>query len=244
MKVVVLGGTGRFGRALLPQLGAQGLQGVGVGRADGVDLQGRTSLARALDEVLDGCDVVVHAATDPRHARAIDVEGTGKVLAACARHEIRHLVYLSIVGVDRTPFGYYRAKLAAENLVSASGVPSTIVRSTQWFPFVDRIAGGLARFGVAPRDWTVAPCDVSEVATLVVRRVMAPPLNATVEFGGPERVALTRAARDVGGHPVLHLGVPGRLSRAVRGGSLLPAASDALVGTRSWTDWAATRPLG
>ena len=239
----MLGGSGRFGRALLPQLAAQGLQGVAAGRADGVDLRGRTSLARALDEVLDGADVLVHAATDPRHAGEVDVEGTGKLLAVCARRELRHLVYLSIVGVDRTPFPYYRHKLAAEELVRASGVPYTIVRSTQWFPFVDRIAGHLARVGVAPRGWTVAPCDVAEVATLVVRRVMTPSRNVTVEIGGPETVALTRAARDVGGHRVLHLGVPGRLSRAIRDGSLLPATPDAVVGARPWSDWV-TEPRG
>lgn len=232
----MLGGSGRFGRALLPQLAAQHLGGVAVGRADGVDLAGNTSLARALDEVLDGADVLVHAATDPRHARAIDVDGTAKVLAAAARAELRHIVFLSIVGVDRTPFGYYRAKHRAEQLIAASGVPYTIVRSTQWFPFVAEIAGQLARFGVAPRGWTVAPCDVDEVAMLVTRRVMKPAQNAIVEIAGPQELTLTRAAQDVGGHKVLHLGVPGSLSRAIRGGSLLPQGAEE-TGRRTWADW-------
>ena len=238
MKVVVLGGSGRFGRTLLPQLAAQGLQGVPVGRADGVDLTGQTSLARALDEVLADADVLVHAATDPRHARQIDVDGTGKVLAAAARHDLRHVVYLSIVGVDRTPFGYYRAKHEAEQLVAAAGVPFTIVRSTQWFPFIAQIAGQLARFGVGPRGWTVAPCDVDEAAMLVTRRVMTTPRNATVQIAGPQELTLTRAARDVGGHKVLHVGVPGSLSRAIRGGSLLPQGAEE-TGRRTWADWLA-----
>ncbi len=237
----MLGGSGRFGRALLPQLAAQHLQGVAVGRADGLDLRGRTSLDRALDEVLDGTEVLVHAATDPRHAQEIDVEGTRKLVAAAARRRLHHLVYLSIVGVDRTPFGYYRAKRAAERLVEDSGVPYTIVRSTQWFPFVAQVAGVLARAGAAPRGWTVAPCDVDEVAMLVTRRVMKPPLLGTVEIAGPEELTLTRAAYDVGGHRVLHLGVPGRLSAAVRGGSLLPVAA-AEMGARTWGSWLATRP--
>ncbi|MHA3701451.1 SDR family oxidoreductase [Jatrophihabitans sp. YIM 134969] len=240
MKVVVLGGSGRFGRALVPQLAAQGLHGVAVGRADGVDLRGTTSLAYALDEVLEGADVLVHAATDPRHAQDVDVAGTAKVLEACSRRSLRHVVYLSIVGVDRTPFSYYRAKHAAEQVVRGSGVPATIVRSTQWFPFVGQVAGQLARFGVAPRGWIVAPCDVDEVATLVVRRVMQPPQGATIEMGGPQTVTLARAARDLGGHRVLHLGVPGRLSAAVRDGSLLPADSSALTAARGWDDWVRT----
>jgi uncharacterized protein YbjT (DUF2867 family) len=240
VEVVVLGGSGRLGRALLPQLAAQGLTGLGVGRADGLDLRGRTSLRRAADEVLPGADVLVHCATDLRHPADVDVDGTAKLVAECARHSLRHLVFVSVVGTERTPWRYLRAKAAAEQVVRASGVPFTIVRATPWFESVAATAERLSRFGVAPRGWTVAPCDVSEVAMLIVRRAMAPARNAVVEFGGPQTVTLARAAREVGGHRVLHLGVPGALSAAVRSGALLPGPG-ALVGSRSWTDWLATR---
>lgn len=239
MKVVVTGGSGRFGRALLPALAAQGLQGVPVGRADGVDLRGRTSLAHALGEVLPGADVLVHAATDPRHARAVDLEGTGKLLAAAVEHGVRHVIYLSIVGVDRVPFGYYRAKLDAETAVRSCGLGWTIVRSTQWFPFLASTLGTVARFGVGPRDWRFAPVDVDECAALVTRRVLAPPLDRIVEFGGPQEVLATRVAKDVSGHAVLHLGIPGRASKAVRDGALLPHPGGE-TGVRSWSDWLST----
>ena len=118
----------------------------------------------------------MHAASDPRgDPWQVDVAGTRRLVEAVDRDRLQHLVYVSIVGVDRIPYGYYRAKFAAEQVLLASGLPVTLLRVTQFHDFVDFLLDTARRGPVlpVPMGWRAQPVDVGEVAehvTQVVRR--------------------------------------------------------------------------
>src|SRR3954462_15234789 len=140
MDVLVTGSTGRLGRRLMAPLQEAGhsvrqmsRRGTGPG-----GIRGDLATGRDLATALAGAEAVVHTATDPRgDPWQVDVAGTRRLVEAVDRSRLRHLVYVSIVGVDRIPYNYYRAKFAAEQVLLASGLPVTLLRVTQFHDFVD-----------------------------------------------------------------------------------------------------------
>ena len=231
MDLLVTGGTGRLGRRLLEPLQAAGhsvrqmsRRGTGPGGVRGDLATGRDLAAAAA-----GAQVVVHAASDARgNPWEVDVAGTRRLVEAVDRDRLQHLVYVSIVGVDRIPYGYYRAKYSAEQVLLASGLPVTLLRVTQFHDFVDLLLDTARRGPVlpVPMGWRVQPVDVGEVAVHIAELCAAPPTGGVVEFGGPEELSaadLARAwagARAPGTH-VVATPVPGRLSTAFRDGAAL-----------------------
>ncbi|MCW2705711.1 MAG: NAD-dependent epimerase/dehydratase [Blastococcus sp.] len=242
--VLVTGGTGRLGQRLLGPLQAAGhsvrqlsRRGTGPGgvRAD-------LATGRDLASALAGAELVVHAASDPRgDPWQVDVAGTRRLVEAVDRGRLQHLVYVSIVGVDKIPYGYYRAKFAAEQVLLASGLPVTLLRATQFHDFVDFLLDSARRGPVlpVPMGWRLQPVDVGEVAEYVTEVCAAPPAGGVVEFGGPEELSaadLARAwasTRAPGAH-VVATPVPGKLSTAVRDGAALP--SGGARGRRTYTE--------
>jgi uncharacterized protein YbjT (DUF2867 family) len=231
--VLVTGATGRLGKLLPDPLRAAGhtvrqlsRRGAGPGGVRG-DLATGVGLAAAAGQA----EVIVHAASDPQgDPWAVDVAGTRRQVEAVDRGRLRHLVYVSIVGVDRIPYGYYRAKFAAEQVLAASGLPVTLLRATQFHGFVDELLGMAHRGPVlpVPRDWRVAPVDAGEVAAQIVTLAGAAPSRGVVEFGGPEdrsvaELAHEWARRHAPETRVLALPVPGKLSAAFRDGAAVPS---------------------
>ncbi|RFU19625.1 SDR family oxidoreductase [Geodermatophilus marinus] len=231
MDVLVTGGTGRLGRRVAELLEARGdrvrrmsRRGAGPGGVRG-DLTGD----RDLPQALAGAEVVVHAASDPRDAWQADVAGTRRLLQAADRERLRHLVYVSIVGVDRVPYGYYRAKFATEQVLLASGLPVTLLRITQFHDFVDQLLETARRGPVlpVPMGWRAQPVDVGEAAAHTAEVAAAGPAGDVVEYAGPEVLTAAEmarawaAAREPGVH-VVATPVPGRLSTAFRDGGALP----------------------
>jgi uncharacterized protein YbjT (DUF2867 family) len=232
--VFVTGGTGRLGQRLIGPLQAAGhsvkqmsRRGTGPG-----GVRGDLATGRDLPTALAGAEVVVHAASDPRgDPWQVDVAGTRRLVEAVDRDRLQHLVYVSIVGVDKIPYGYYRAKFAAEQVLLASGLPVTLLRATQFHDFVDVLLDSARRGPVlpVPMGWRVQPVDVGEVADYVTEVCAAPPAGGVVEFGGPEDLSaadLARAwasARAPGAH-VVATPVPGKLSAAFRDGAALPSS--------------------
>ena len=228
------GGTGRLGQRLPEPLQAAGhsvrqmsRRGTGPG-----GVRGDLATGRDLTAALAGAEAVVHAASDPRgDPWEVDVAGTRRLVQAVDRERLRHLVYVSIVGVDRIPYGYYRAKYAAEQVLLASGLPVTLLRVTQFHDFVDFLLDTARRGPVlpVPMGWRVQPVDVGEVAGYVAEVCGAAPAGGVVEFGGPEELSaadLARAwvaARAPGTH-VVATPVPGKLSTAFRDGAAVPTA--------------------
>ena len=172
----------------------------------------------------------MHAASDPRgDPWQVDVAGTRRLVEAVDRERLRHLVYVSIVGVDRIPYGYYRAKFAAEQVLLASGLPVTLLRVTQFHDFIDFLLDSARRGPVlpVPMGWRVQPVDVGDVAAHVVDVVTAPPSGGVVEFGGPEELSAADLARSwaavrAPGTHVVATPVPGKLGAAFRDGAAVP----------------------
>lgn len=250
MTVLLAGATGTLGSALLAQpaasayrIRAAARRVPSTGRGD-VEWQ-RIDIAtgEGVEAAVAGVDVVIHAASAPRGDTArTDVGGTGRLLAAAARAGVRHLLYISIVGVDRIPHAYYRHKVAAEKVVQGGAVPWTILRGTQFHDLMDSWFHGLARFplAVAPRGWLVQPIHVADFAGEVWRSVAEGPTGRVPDAAGPEVLtwqAMLEAWWRARGRPrrVFPLPVPGRLSSALRAGAAT-APRDA-VGTLTWAQW-------
>src|SRR5699024_5339099 len=192
---------------------------------------------------LQGVDTVVHAASSPMgDTQAVDVSGTRRVTVAAAEAGVSHLVYVSIVGVDAIPYGYYRAKFAAEQVVATGRMPWTVQRVTQFHPFAGYL-GGKATAGpvtLAPADTPMQPISLADAAECLVDDVHAGPVGYASDVGGPhvENAAdLARQWRNVNkpGGRVVTLPVPGALGRSLRGGAATcPAGATRGAGFGDW----------
>ena len=157
---------------------------------------------------------------------------------------MRHLVYISIVGIDRVPWGYFRHKLAAERLVRDGDLPWSILRVTQFHQFADRALRAMSRLPALVGDAGILaqPVDPRDVADRIAGRIAAGPSMTIDEFGGPEVLHLDDAvAQWLNAHskrrPVWHLRIPGQLGRAFRAGYLTTTARPA--GQVTWRDYLA-----
>jgi uncharacterized protein YbjT (DUF2867 family) len=234
MDVLVTGGTGPLGQQVTARLQEGGhrvrqmsRRGTGPG-----GVRGDLATGRDLPMALAGAEVVVHAATGirAREQWEVDVAGTRRLVQAVDRDRLRHLVYVSIVGVDRIPWGYYHAKYAAEQVLLASGLPVTLLRLTQFHDFVDQMLATARRGPLlpVPMGWRLQPVDLADAAAHTAEVATGPAAGGVAEFGGPEEltaaeVARTWAAAREPGARVVATPVPGRLSAAVRDGAALPS---------------------
>lgn len=191
--ILVTGGTGTLGRAVVAELTAAGLPVRVLSRRPGPDrVVSDLVTGTALSGALSGVDTIVHLATTLRGRR--DVTATRNLVAAATG--VRHLVFVSIVGVDRIPLGYYRGKVAAERLVST--VPHTILRATQFHDLIATILAGAATLPLLmPLPALRAqPVDVRDVATRLAELVQGPPRGRVPDFGGPETHSFTELATE------------------------------------------------
>ncbi|NLD69763.1 MAG: SDR family oxidoreductase [Limnobacter sp.] len=193
MKIVVIGGSGLIGSRLVAMLRARGHEVIAASPASGVD----TLTGEGLDEVLRGAQVVVDVANSPSFEDKAVLEffrTSGRnLLAAEAAAGVKHHLALSVVGTDRlADSGYFRGKIAQELLIRESGIPYTIVQSTQFFEFL----GGIAQSATEGRTVRLSPAFVQPIAANDVAAAMADcavaePANGVIEIAGPERVRLT-----------------------------------------------------
>ena len=189
MKILIIGGTGLIGSKTVPILRQAGHEVVAASPKSGVN----TITGEGVKEAVSGAQVVIDLANSPSFEDKAVLEffqTSGRnLLAAEAAAGVRHHVALSIVGTDRTPEnGYFRAKVAQEKLIESSGVPYTIIRSTQFMEFVGGIAdaattGNIVR--VSPGAFQ--PIVSDDVAAFVADVALAPPKNGIVEIAGPEK---------------------------------------------------------
>ncbi|MEU9984754.1 NAD(P)H-binding protein [Streptomyces sp. NPDC050856] len=226
--ILVTGGTGTLGRHVTELLRADGHEVRVLSRRSrpyAVDLVEGTGLGAALA----GVDTVVHCASAPRG----DDRAARNLVEQARRAGVGHLVYISIVGVDRVPLGYYRTKLAVERLIEESGLGWTVLRATQ---FHELVLAVLRRSARLPVVLVPAVCDqpveVREVAARLAELAAGPPAGRVADLGGP-RVRtfqeLARAYLRATGKRRPVVGVPlfGSVYRALRaGGHLTPRHAD------------------
>ena len=192
MKIVVIGGTGLIGSKLVQKLRADGHDPLAASPATGVDI----ITGKGLSEALAGAQVVVDVSNAPSwgDAEVMDFFRTSahNILSAETAAGIGHHVALSVVGTDLLQgSGYFRAKLAQEETIKAAVIPSTILRATQFFEFIGRIADSSTHDGtVALPPLLFQPEAADDVATALADIAAGAPVNGTVELAGPERFRL------------------------------------------------------
>ena len=197
MKIVVIGGSGLIGSKLVTKLREQGHEAIAASPKSGVN----TLTGEGLAEALKGASVVVDVTNSPSWEDAAVLKffetSTRNQLTYEAAAGVGHHVALSVVGTERLlASGFFRAKMAQENLIKASSIPYTIIRATQFFEFVKGIAdfsteGNKVRLPTA----LIQPMAADDVASAVGRIATGAPVNDIVEIGGPERFRLDELVR-------------------------------------------------
>ena len=197
MKIVVVGGTGLIGSKLVKKLRERGHEAVAAAPDTGVNSITGEGLAAALK----GASVVVDVTNSPSWEDTAVMKffetSTHNLLAGEATARVGHHVALSVIGTEKlVESGFFRAKLAQENLIKASSIPYTIVRATQFFEFVKKIADYSAQGNqVRLPSALIQPMAAEDVAGALARIAVNSPVNGTVEIGGPDQFCLDALAR-------------------------------------------------
>ena len=197
MKIVVIGGSGLIGSKLVNKLREHGHEAIAASPSSGVN----SLTGEGLAEALKGASVVVDVTNSPSWEDAAVLKffetSTRNLLAYEAAAGVGHHVALSVVGTERLlASGFFRAKMAQENLIKASSIPYSIVRATQFFEFVKGIAdfstdGNKVRLPAV----LIQPMAADDVASAVGTVAVGQPVNGTVEVGGPEKFRLDELVR-------------------------------------------------
>lgn len=241
MRISVLGGKGVLGTQLTPLLAQAGheLRLSTRNPTDQGDVKADFLTGEGLTEAVKGADVVVHLVSDARKPARTDLAGTERLLAELDNH---HLVYISIVGVDRHPLPYYRIKHQVEQLIETWGGSHSILRATQFHDFVAYFLGAACKPPVAliPKRFVFQPISTGEVARHLAEIVERGARGRAPDVAGPEvhraeylaRTLMTAIGRE---RPILNLPVPGKAARAFREGAHTnPGRS---VGVQTWEEY-------
>jgi uncharacterized protein YbjT (DUF2867 family) len=243
MKIVVIGGTGLIGSKLVAKLDEQRHDAVAASPGTGVD----AVTGEGLSEVLTGASVVVDVSNAPNWDDDAVMHffqtSSRNLLAAEAAASVGHHVALSVVGTDRlTESGYFRAKLAQEELIQGSSIPYTIVHATQFFEFINGIADAATDANtVRLPPALIQPMAADDVASALARVAVGPPLNRIVEIAGPDQFRLDELIRGVlaaGNDPREVITDPHSRYYGIAPSerTLLPG-DDARLGTTHFADW-------
>lgn len=247
--VLVTGGTGTLGRLVTPLLQNAGHPVRVFSRssrqsADGIEYAtGDLFKGEGIEPAVDGVATILHLAGGPKG----DEVATGNLVRAAARAGVQHLVYISVIGVDRVPLAWFGSKLAAERAVADSSVPWTTLRAAQFHDLVFAMVQKLAKSPVipAPSGLRLQPVDTSEVAARLVELTLARPAGRVPDLAGPEVYPLPDLIRGYlqargKSRLLMPVRIPGKVGRAYRAGDNL-ALSGAMVGKRTWEDFLAER---
>ena len=244
--VLITGATGTLGHRVVPEATAAGHQVRAMSRRSHVGYtgvhwsQGDLLTGAGVDAAVDGIDVIVHCATQGTGDK--DVASMKNLVAAARRAGVGHIVYVSIVGIDRIPLPYYKSKLRAERVLEDSGVGHTVLRATQFHDLIKTIFS-IQRFSPVLstlRGVRFQPINTRDVAARLVELIHAEPAGRVADIGGPAvhthadlgRIYL--AARG-GRRPVVQVPLPGRIVAGYRSGANL--VPDNPVGTVGFAEY-------
>jgi uncharacterized protein YbjT (DUF2867 family) len=255
--ILVTGGTGTLGRQVVARLHDAGHDVRVLSRhhhpsADGIDYLAADLLeGEGIEAAVDGAEVIVHCAG----ATKGDEEAARNLVRAAARAGTRHLVYISVIGVDRIPlvsgldramFGYFGSKLGAERAVAESGLPWTTLRASQFHDLLLVVARQMAKLPVVPvpAGFRFQPVDSGEVAGRLVELALGTPAGLVGDMAGPRVYTMADLLREYlrargTRRVILPVRLPGKAARALRDGANL--APDRAVGRRTWEDFLAER---
>ncbi len=258
-QVLVTGGTGDLGRELVPRLVSRGYDVIVLSRRAnppvpaGVRVvQGDLTTGEGLEDALAGAEVIVHCATGAREAivrglgyrrsKKTDIEPTERLASSAKSKGSPHIVYISIVGVDKIPLGYYRAKLETEQAIERSGLPYSILRTTQWHTFADEVCRRLSASPVLmlPKGFKSQLLDGGEVAERMAAIVDQGPSQHVPDMGGPEVLDMRHVSKswlEAKGkrRAVLSLPIPGKaVAGFAAGHNLTPGHADGRI---TWDQW-------
>ncbi|WP_239934802.1 SDR family oxidoreductase [Streptomyces sp. CBG31] len=247
--VLVTGGTGTLGSHVVPLLRAHGLTLRLLSRTPRTDTEGITHVqgdlvtGEGVAEAVRGMRTVVHLAGGPKG----DDTAARNLAAAAAEAGVTHLVYISVIGVDTMPLAWFRTLRRAEEAVTTSGVPYSVLRAAQFHDLVLKMAAGMTRLPVvpAPGGLRFEPVDAREVAARLVELTLGAPAGLVPDLAGPcvyDLAELVRGYLAASGRcrPLLPLRMPGKAGRAYRAGENL-ALDGAGRGRRSWEEFLAER---
>ncbi len=255
MNVLVTGGTGTLGRHVVTRLRQSGhrariLSRNPRGHVDAV--QGDLTSGEGIERAVKGMDAIVHAATTARQnlSGRGDVKATRVLLEHAKKAEIKHFLYVSIVGIDDVDYAYYKTKKKAEEAVRAAGVPWSILRATQFHELIELFVRSFSRIpGVTavPFAWQFQPVEAMEVGNRVAEAILQPPAGRLADFGGPEiRDLKTMAASWLmvrrSRRRLVNLPIPTRFSRQFAEGRL--TAPDHRDGKITFNEYLADRYPG
>ncbi|GAA1751952.1 SDR family oxidoreductase [Agromyces humatus] len=249
MRIAVAGGTGTVGKYVTKAARERGHEVVLLTRSSGVDLVS----GAGLDEALGGVEVVIDTSNlnslSTRRATEFFTTVTRNLLAAEEAAGVRHHVALSIVGIDRAPYGYYAAKLAHERAVEAGAVPWTILRAMQFHEFAVQMLDGLTVAGLhlAPKVRS-QPVAAREVGQRLVELAEGAPAGHAPDLAGPRQERLDdmirRFAEATGVKgPVISISLPNKQFAAMQRGETLPGP-DAMLARQTFDEWVAEQASG
>ena len=247
--ILLTGGTGTLGRLVTPLLRDAGCKVRVLSRhshesGDGIEyVTGDLLKGEGIEPAVDGAEIILHLAGGSKG----DDEATRNLVRAASRAGVRHLVYISVIGADRVPLGYFRSKLGAERAVADSGLPWTTLRAAQFHDLVLTLAQKMAKLPVIPIPGGLRfqPVDAREVAARLVELTLDKPAGLVPDLAGPkvyEMADLIRGYLRARGKRRLMMPVrmPGKAGRAYRAGENL-SLEGAAVGKRTWEDFLAER---
>ncbi|TMG05519.1 MAG: NAD-dependent epimerase/dehydratase family protein [Chloroflexi bacterium] len=251
--VLITGGTGDLGSKLVERFAAgENTARVLSRRARPAEattewVQGDMETGAGLGEAVKGADIVVHAATGGGTRAKADVPGTRNLLAACKAAGTPHFFYISIVGIEKVPLGYYKAKVECERLIEESGVPWSNLRATQFHQLMDgflRLFSRVPLVLLIPKSFKFQPIETGEVADRMVEDVAKGPAGRLPDLGGPEVLTfgeIAKAWQQARGQrrPIINVPLLGGTARAFRAGyNCTPEHAEGKV---TWGEWLMVR---
>ena len=255
--ILVTGGAGVLGRLVVKHLSAAGypVRGMSRRKSPADDWPGAQwaqadlETGERIEAAVEGVEIIVHCAGSGKS----DEDKARNLVRAASHAGVRHLVYISVVGanqipvssfIDRTMFGYFASKLAAEHIVAESGLPWTTLRATQFHYLTLKVARSMAKLPVVPlpSGFQFQPIDEGEVAARLAELALGTPSGLVPDMAGPKVYSMAELLRGYlqASHqhrPIIPVWLPGKAARAVRAGANL--APERAVGLRTWEEFLA-----
>lgn len=247
--VLVTGGTGTLGKLVVPRLRQAGREVRVLSRhhhesEDGIEYVACDLLkGDGIDRAIGDSKIILHLAG----AAKGDDKATQNLMRAAVQSGVEHCVYISVIGADRLPIGYFRSKLGAEQAIADAGIPWTTLRAAQFHDLVLKVMQGMAKLPVIPVPSVIRfqPVDTAEVADRLVELTLGEPAGMVADLAGPKVYPMRELLQgylDARGKRrlILPVPLPGKAGRAYRAGENLSLES-AMTGKRTWEDFLADR---